>query len=67
MTRFKCFIFIISFVLSRAALQAQFETSEVLGTVRDNTGGVVAKATVTLAQQDTGLESKPNTAATIFF
>src|SRR3974377_475176 len=40
---------------------AQFEPSEVLGTVRDNTGGVVAKATVTLLQQDTGLESKSTT------
>jgi hypothetical protein len=47
-------------------LISQFETSEVLGTVRDNTGGVVAKTTVMLAQQDTGRESKSTTAATIF-
>ncbi|MBV8732040.1 MAG: carboxypeptidase regulatory-like domain-containing protein, partial [Acidobacteriia bacterium] len=44
-----------------ACVCAQFEPSEVLGTVRDNTGGVVAKATVTLLQQDTGIESKTTT------
>jgi Carboxypeptidase regulatory-like domain/TonB-dependent Receptor Plug Domain len=48
-------------LLSAACLHAQFETSEVLGTVRDNTGGVVAKAIVTLLQQDTGIESKATT------
>lgn len=48
-------------LLFAASLSAQFETSEVLGTVRDNTGGVVAKAAVTLLQQDTGIESKATT------
>ena len=61
MTRCKCFILIISFFLLRSSVRAQFESSEVLGTVRDNTGGVVAKATVTLLKQDTGLESKSTT------
>ena len=42
-------------------LFAQFETSEVLGTVRDATGGVVSKATVTLTNQGTGIETKTTT------
>src|SRR5215472_13685738 len=42
-------------------LVAQFETAEVLGTVRDNSGSVVPKAKVTLLQQDTGIESKTTT------
>jgi hypothetical protein len=61
MTKSTGFGLIVSCFLGSAALQAQFETSEVLGTVRDNTGGVVAKATVTLLQQDTGIESKATT------
>jgi hypothetical protein len=61
MAKSKLFGFIISSLLLSTVLRAQFESSEVLGTVRDNTGGVVAKATVTLLQQDTGLESKSTT------
>jgi hypothetical protein len=60
MAKSKCFSLIAFFFLS-AALRAQFETSEVLGTVRDDTGGVVAKATVTLLEQETGIESKATT------
>jgi Carboxypeptidase regulatory-like domain/TonB-dependent Receptor Plug Domain len=45
-------------LLSIPGVFAQFETSEVLGTVRDNSGGVVPKAQVTLLQQDTGIEAK---------
>jgi hypothetical protein len=45
-------------LLFAASLHAQFETSEVLGTVRDKTGGAIAKANITLLQQDTGIESK---------
>ena len=37
---------------------AQFETSEVLGTVRDVSHSVVAKASVTLTNQETGIEMK---------
>jgi hypothetical protein len=57
MAKSKCFSLIAFFFLS-AALRAQFETSEVLGTGRDNTGGV-RKATVTLLQQETGSNRKP--------
>ena len=44
-------------------LLAQFETAEVLGTVRDNTGSVVSKAAVTLLNQDTGTQAKVSTDA----
>ncbi|MGA3099441.1 MAG: carboxypeptidase-like regulatory domain-containing protein, partial [Bryobacteraceae bacterium] len=37
---------------------AQFETSEVLGTVRDPSRSVVAKAAVTLTNQETGIVAK---------
>jgi len=40
------------------SLMAQFETAEVLGTVRDNSDAVVAGAAVTLTNQDTGIEIK---------
>jgi hypothetical protein len=36
----------------------QFDTSEVVGTVRDKTGGVVPKGTVTLLNVDTGIQAK---------
>src|SRR4051794_5505271 len=44
------------FVLS--VVWAQFETSEVLGTVRDNTGAVLQNVDVTLTNQDTGITAK---------
>src|SRR5215470_8940733 len=44
-------------VLSSAA-SAQFDTAEVLGTVRDASGGVLAKATVTLINPSTGIATK---------
>ena len=37
---------------------AQFDTAEVLGTVRDNSGAIVPKAVVTLLNQDTGIQLK---------
>src|SRR4051794_5516666 len=37
---------------------AQFDTAAVVGTVKDNSGGAVAKAGITLLNQDTGIESK---------
>ena len=40
---------------------AQFETSEVLGTVRDASQNPVAKAVVTLSNQDTGISVKTTT------
>lgn len=36
---------------------AQFDTAEVLGTVKDNSGAVVARASVTLTNQDTGFHA----------
>jgi len=48
-------------VLCAPSLFGQFETSEVLGTVRDNTGAVVPHAGVILLQPDTGIEAKTTT------
>src|ERR1700685_3329509 len=48
----------IALLLTPMALLAQFETAEVLGTVRDNTGAVVSSAVVTLTNQDTAIETK---------
>jgi len=45
-------------LLAPAALVAQFETAEVLGTVRDNTDALVVNASVTLTNQATGIETK---------
>ncbi|HUK15107.1 MAG TPA: TonB-dependent receptor [Bryobacteraceae bacterium] len=42
-------------------LFGQFETAEVLGTVRDPSGGAVPKANVVLTNQDTGIEAKATT------
>ena len=41
--------------LTALPLYAQFETASVVGTVRDTTGAVVAGATVTLTNVDTGV------------
>ena len=40
---------------------AQFETAEVLGTVRDSADMAVANANVTLTNQDTAIETKTTT------
>ena len=37
---------------------AQFDTAEVLGTVRDPQGSVIPKATITLTNQETGIEAR---------
>jgi hypothetical protein len=52
---------LLSAVLMSAPLFAQLETSEVLGTVRDNTNSGVPMAMVTLTSQDTGIENKTTT------
>src|SRR6266481_9372406 len=41
-----------------SALYAQFDTSDVLGTVRDKSGSVLSRAAVTLINQDTGVAVK---------
>jgi hypothetical protein len=41
-----------------ASLFAQFESAEVLGTVRDPSGGAIPTATVTLTSQETGIQTK---------
>src|SRR5260370_32347628 len=50
-------------LLLTPTLFAQFETSEVLGTVQDPSGAPVPSATVTLSNQDTGIEMKTTTDA----
>src|ERR1700743_252357 len=42
-------------------LLGQFETAEVLGTVHDPSGKAVPKASVTLTNQNTGIEAKTST------
>jgi hypothetical protein len=51
----------VLFALASGPIFAQFETSEVLGTVRDSANSVVPKASVTLTNQDTAIESKATT------
>ena len=47
--------------LTAAPLLAQFDTAEVLGTVRDNSGSVVPKASIVITNQGTGSEAKTAT------
>ena len=47
--------------LASLPLVAQFETSEVLGTVRDNSNAGIAKASVTLTSQETSIATKSAT------
>lgn len=51
----------IGALLCGALSYAQFETSEVLGTVRDPSGSPVSKAKVTLLNQDTGIQASATT------
>jgi hypothetical protein len=48
----------LSCIFVPALLVGQFESAEVLGTVKDPTGAAVPKATVTLTSQETGIENK---------
>ena len=55
------FIALAVFLLLTSSAFGQFETAEVLGTIHDTSGGAVAKATVTLTNQGTGIEAKTTT------
>ncbi len=48
---------VVLFLLVTPAF-GQFDTAEVLGTVRDSTGSVISNASVTLTNQDTGISAK---------
>ena len=52
---------VVACFLIATALFAQFESAEVLGTVRDPSGGAIPKATVTLTNMDTGIQAKTAT------
>jgi hypothetical protein len=45
------------------SLHAQVDTGTVLGTVRDNTGAVIANAQVTVRNEDTGVSQTKSTGA----
>ena len=48
----------LSATVFSAALWAQYEAAEVLGTVHDPAGAVIPNASVTLINQETGIQSK---------
>jgi hypothetical protein len=56
MNRFVAMMWV--FALAVVPLFGQFDTAEVLGTVRDKTGGVVPRAALTLLNVDTGILAK---------
>ena len=47
--------------LFASSMFAQFDAAEVLGTLRDASGGVVSKARVVLTNQDTGIQASTST------
>jgi hypothetical protein len=61
MNKFSKVALLLGCLLLTTVLLAQFETSEVLGTVRDPVGGVIPQASVTLINQDTGIQVKVKT------
>ena len=54
-------ITLLGCLLSASLLFGQFETAEVLGTVRDPSGSAVPKATVTLTNQNNGIKVQTST------
>src|SRR3979411_2885824 len=52
------FVRILGVLLPTAALFAQFDTADVLGTVRDKSGSVLSKVNLTLTNQDTGVQAR---------
>jgi len=61
MTRFSKGSLFVCLLAAASLLHAQFDTAEVLGTVRDASGAAVAKASVMLTNQDTGIQAKATT------
>jgi hypothetical protein len=61
MNTFRRTLLFIGCFLMATALFAQFETAEVVGTVRDPTGGAIPKATVTLTNLETGIQATTTT------
>jgi len=61
MTKFKRITLLFGGLLLAGLLHAQFENAEVLGTVRDQSGGALPKATVTLTNQETGIKAQAST------
>ena len=61
MRRVSKIVMLAVFLLAASSVFGQFDTGEVLGTVRDASGGVLANAAVTLTNQDTGIQVKANT------
>lgn len=56
-------LFLCTCLLAAAPARAQFETSSLLGTIRDNSGAVVAGATVTITNTETGVSQSRTTDA----
>lgn len=61
MNRFSKLTLLIVCFLAAGLLYGQFETAEVLGTVRDPTGGGIPGASVTLTNLDTGIQATTTT------
>ena len=61
MTKFKRITLCFGGFLLAGLLHAQFENAEVLGTVHDQSGGALSKATVTLTNQETGIKAQATT------
>ena len=57
-TRFRSLFLTLCVAVMTPPALAQFDTAEVLGTIRDASGSVVSKATVTLLNQETGIQAK---------
>ena len=61
MNKFSKITLSIGFLLTARLLYGQFDTAEVLGTVRDPSGAAVPKAGVTLTNVNTGIQVKTTT------
>ncbi len=56
MRRFRFIALLMGICIAASPLYAQFETAEVLGTVRDTSGSAIRDASVTLINRDTGIQ-----------